>query len=541
MDLNSIRNKIDKIDNDLFHLIVERLKLVKEVVLWKKKNNKVIFDKKREEKIIKEKRHLAESLGFSPDIAEEILRSIIAESHLKEKKFLSEDNTSPLKIFRKNIESNYSLLDLFHKISKHEKTFFFLESLGDENVNKSYYSFLGFRPKKIFAVKDNEVFVDGKSFGKKEDPIAWLENQFKPYQNLVSNNTEEGFFGGLVGHINYESYKYIEKSIKLNSHPDFYDIELGLFLDGLIYNRKKESLEYFFTEENREYLIQDILDTDISEDESFSSCLTEISPNENEIKNNIIKCKNEINKGNVFQILPTQKFKYDILGSTINFYKKLRNNNPSPNMFYLHFEDREIIGSSPELISKVEGKRIETYPIAGTRSRGSSPQKDALLSAEMLSSEKEVAEHLMLVDMTRNDLGSICEYGSVKVEELMSLKKFSHVQHLVSCVSGKLKSDITSFRALLKNFPMGTAIGTPRIEAAKILSDIEKELRGPYSGGVGYWSITGDLQFALAIRSFFRYKNKGFTQAGAGIVYDSVPEHEADEILKKSKHIRELL
>jgi len=210
-------------------------------------------------------------------------------------------------------------------------------------------------------------------------------------------------------------------------------------------------------------------------------------------------------------------------------------------MFFINFEDRKIIGSSPEMITKIQGKRIETYPIAGTRSRGNTPQEDAKLSAKMLSDEKEVAEHLMLVDMARNDLGKVCEYGSVKVEEIMALKKYSHVQHMVSRVAGKIKPNISSLQAALSNFPMGTVVGSPRIEALKILQKHEKELRGPYAGGIGYWSITGDMQLSLAIRSLFIHKNSAFAQAGAGVVFDSIARFEREEIEKKAKNIIGLL
>ncbi len=542
MNLSDIRKNIDEIDSQIFNFIIQRLKLVESVVLWKKENNMKIFDEKREKEMIAEKRELAEKLGFSADTAEEILRAIIAESHLQEKKFLKSDESSPLKIRRKIIENHPTLFELFTKISQKEKNFFFLESLGDDEWNHS--SFLGFAPKKIFAIKNNEIFIDGKSLGTHEKPLQWLEEQFKPYQNLVANSREKGFVGGLVGHINFEAVRYLEPSLTLQSHKDFYDAEFGLFLDGLIYNRKTEELEYVFTEEDRFEKVLEILQENIS-DEKTEQCLQgknrTISSSDEEMDKMIDECKKEIVAGNIFQIVPSRKFEYEIDGSEIEFYKQLRKLNPSPNMFFLHFDERKMIGSSPEMIAKIQGKRIETYPIAGTRSRGDTPQEDAKLSAKMLSDEKEVAEHLMLVDMARNDLGRVCEFGSVKVEEIMALKKYSHVQHLVSRVVGKIKPEISSLQAALANFPMGTVVGSPRIEALKILKRLEKEPRGPYAGAVGYWSITGDMQLTLAIRSLFIAGKKAFAQAGAGIVFDSIAKHEREEIEKKSKNIRTLL
>ncbi|HID92036.1 TPA: hypothetical protein EYP45_02870, partial [Candidatus Peregrinibacteria bacterium] len=502
--------------------------------------------------LISEKRNMATEFGISPDTAEEIFRAIIAESHLQEKKFLQSDITSPLKIRRRSIQNHVDLLDIFSLISKKYKNFFFLESLGDDEWNHS--SYLGFSPKKIFAIKDFEVFIDGVSQGKKTDPFSWLEEQFAPYQNLVANTKENGFVGGLVGHINFEAVKYTEKSLNLESHSGFFDVEFGLYLDGLIYNRKTEELEYIFTEEDRFEEVLDVLNTqkiENSEETNMSKILKKsVSFSDKKMDEYIEECKKEIYAGNVFQIVPSRKFNYEIIRGKkeeennnfeVDVYKKLRETNPSPNMFFINFEDRKIIGSSPEMITKIQGKRIETYPIAGTRSRGNTPQEDAKLSAKMLSDEKEVAEHLMLVDMARNDLGKVCEYGSVKVEEIMALKKYSHVQHMVSRVAGKIKPNISSLQAALSNFPMGTVVGSPRIEALKILQKHEKELRGPYAGGIGYWSITGDMQLSLAIRSLFIHKNSAFAQAGAGVVFDSIARFEREEIEKKAKNIIGLL
>ncbi len=545
MNLDTIRKGIDEVDAKMFHCIVERLRLVEEVVRWKSEHNVPIYDPEREKSLLLEKRNLAVSLGFSPDTAEEILRSIIAESHLQEKKFLASDTTSPLKIRKRVIQNHPALLDIFSLIAKKYKNFFFLESLGDDEWNQS--SYLGFSPKVVFAIKDFEVFIDGVSHGKKDDPFLWLEEQFKPYQNLVANTKESGFVGGLIGHINFESVKYVEKSLTLQSHEDFYDVEFGLYLDGLIYNRKTEELEYVFTEEDRFEEVLSLLsnmDTDFEKDGLYNITEEGSSFSDTEMEEYVNACKEEIYAGNLFQIVPSRKFTYKIKNShhfELPFYKQLREINPSPNMFYIAFGERKIIGSSPEMIAKIQGKRIETYPIAGTRSRGKTPQEDAKLSAKMLSDEKEVAEHLMLVDMARNDLGRVCEFGSVKVEEIMALKKYSHVQHLVSRVVGKIQEGVSPLQACLSNFPMGTVVGSPRIEALGFLEKNESEVRGPYAGGVGYWSVTGDLQMSLAIRSLFISKEKAFAQAGAGVVFDSIPQYEREEIDKKAENIRSLL
>lgn len=544
MNLDEIRKSIDKKDTEIFTKIAERLQLVEQVVRWKDQNGKKIYDAQREKIIIQAKRELAEKLGISADTGEEILRAIIAESHIQEKKFLKNDETSPRKVRRKRILQHPNLLEIFSRISQKEKNFCFLESLGDDEWNQ--HSMMAFAPKKIFAAKQNEIFIDGISQGTVKNPLDWLTQQFAPYQNLVENSREEGFVGGLMGHMGFEAINYIEPSLQLKSHADFYDFEFGLYLDALVYNRKTEALEYIFIDEDRSEYIENLLlspkqNPEISQKtKTCTGKFLKKTFSDEELDEVIAECKKEIEIGNIFQIVPSQKFFYEISGSSLEFYTRLRKSNPSPHMFFLQFDDRKIIGSSPEMIAKIVGKRIETYPIAGTRSRGKTPQEDAKLSAEMLSDDKEVAEHLMLVDMARNDLGRVCEFGSVNVEEIMALKKYSHVQHLVSRVSGKISDKSSNIEAMMSNFPMGTVSGSPRIEAIKLIAKLEKEPRGPYAGGVGFWSATGDMTFALAIRSFFSKGNKGFAQAGAGIVYDSVPQYEREEIEKKSLNIRSL-
>jgi len=248
--------------------------------------------------------------------------------------------------------------------------------------------------------------------------------------------------------------------------------------------------------------------------------------------------KQEIDKGNVFQIVPSRKYFYEVTGSSLEIYQRLREQNPSPHMYFLKFGDRQIIGSSPELVARVENGKVESYPIAGTRSRGATEAEDLALEKELLADEKEIAEHLMLVDMARDDLGRVCEYGSVKVDKLKIVKKFSHVQHIVSHVSGVLAKDKTMFDAVMTSFPMGTVSGAPRIEAVKLLHKHEKMPRGPYAGFVGFFSFSGEAIAALAIRSIFIHGKNAYTQAGAGVVYDSVPEFERKEIDKKSQAMK---
>ena len=538
MELFELRKKIDAVDRNIFELIKERLSIVEEIVHIKKKNQKSIFDAEREKLLLEEKKKLAREFGISQHTVEEIFRAIIAESHLLEKRLYQTDETSPRKLRRKSVSTPLSLGEIFERIAEYHAHFFFLESLGEDEWSE--VSLIGFSPVKVFAAKGKKVFINDIEVSTKKNPLQWLEEEFSLYQHLANPESAKGFAGGLVGYFSYEAFQYLE-NIPLLSDSDFYDFEFGLYFDGLIYDRKRETLEYFTIDEDRSQEIHSLLQKSRSSQRTFSAVSLGSSFTDKEMESAIEECKKEIVAGNVFQIVPSRKFYYEIKGDLVAFYARLRETNPSPNMFFLSFGERKLIGSSPEMVAKVEDRHIETYPIAGTRSRGKTPREDALEASSLLSDEKELAEHLMLVDMARNDLGKVCEYSSVFVSSLMALKKYSHVQHLVSTVIGKRKAEISSLRAALSNCPMGTVSGAPRIEAVKILSKIEKEPRGPYSGAVGFWSVSGDTTLALAIRSLFVSGEKAFAQAAAGIVFDSVPENERKEIEKKSRNIREIL
>ncbi|MBC7097049.1 MAG: chorismate-binding protein, partial [Methanobacteriales archaeon] len=249
----------------------------------------------------------------------------------------------------------------------------------------------------------------------------------------------------------------------------------------------------------------------------------------------VLRTKERINKGEIFQAVISNAHNYKIKGDKLHFYEALRKVNPSPYMYHLKLGEREIIGSSPEMLVRVENRAVETFPIAGTRPRGSNEKEDKKIAAELLSDEKELAEHLMLVDLARNDIGKISKYGSVKVKEYMSIKKFSHVQHILSHVKGELRKDKTAIDALSSVFPAGTVTGAPKIRAMEVIDEIETTPRGAYAGALGYFSLNGNADFAITIRSLITQGTQGKIQAGAGIVYDSIPEKEFLECENKAK------
>jgi len=250
--------------------------------------------------------------------------------------------------------------------------------------------------------------------------------------------------------------------------------------------------------------------------------------------NIVNKAKQYIHDGDVFQVVLSRKFAFDSNGDNLTLYKTLRNLNPSPYMYHLKQNDKAIIGASPEMLVRITNDKVETFPIAGTRKITDNEDENKKLAEELLHDEKEIAEHTMLVDLGRNDIGKVCKYGTVHLESLMKIKRFSHVQHIVTHVVGNLASEKDMFDAFQAVFPAGTVSGAPKVRAMEIIDELETESRGPYAGAVGYFSYNGCCDFAIAIRSIFIDGNKGFVQSGAGIVSDSIAENEFKETEHKA-------
>lgn len=247
------------------------------------------------------------------------------------------------------------------------------------------------------------------------------------------------------------------------------------------------------------------------------------------------QAKRQIRSGEIIQVVLSQRFQVNLKTDPFNIYRALRALNPSPYMYCLKFGDIQVIGSSPELLVRCEDGVVETRPIAGTRPRGKDEADDARLAKDLLADEKEKAEHIMLVDLGRNDLGRVCQQGTVHLSEFMSIEKYSHVMHIVSNVRGKLKKGMDDFDVLQAAFPAGTVSGAPKIRAMEIIEDLEKEQRGPYAGCIGYFSFSGNLDTCITIRTIVTHKKKAYIQAGAGIVADSVPKKEFQETMNKAK------
>jgi anthranilate synthase component 1 len=265
----------------------------------------------------------------------------------------------------------------------------------------------------------------------------------------------------------------------------------------------------------------------------------EITPAE--FRQIVLKAKHYITEGDIFQVVLSQRFTTEYSGDVLNVYRTLRIVNPSPYLYFLDFGKYQIIGSSPEVLVRVEDHTAEVYPIAGTRPRGRTDAEDKAFERELLADEKERAEHIMLVDLARNDLGRVCEVGSVNVDQFMCIVRYSHVMHIASRVTGKVSDDKSYIDVLKATFPAGTVSGAPKIRAMEIIDELEKYRRGFYAGGVGYFDFSGNMDFCITIRTMFAVDGKIFLQAGAGIVADSDPEREYQETVNKAKALVEAL
>ncbi len=424
--------------------------------------------------------------------------------------------------------------ELFKLLYEEYDNIFLLESM--ENDNKlSRYSIVGFEPIATIKAHDNNVTVKFKG-----TTINYHStNPFLDLKELIRNDiNKKGFCGGLIGYVSYESIKYFEDVPTYKSiYPDF---EFGLYLDCIIYDHINNSCEYLTVYEDRLERIKKI-NSKNQQNRSLKYKLIEDDFAKEEYITAVNKAKEHIKKGNIFQSVISNPKNLELNGDKTLFYEKLRMINPSPYMYHIKFGQREIIGSSPEMLMRLENNNIETYPIAGTIRRGKDEKEDRKLEQTLLNDEKELAEHLMLVDLARNDLGRISKTDSVNVDQFNTIKKFSHIQHIVSHVSGILNEKYDAIDAFSSLFPAGTLTGAPKIRAMEIINELEKTARGPYGGAVGYFSLNGDADFAITIRTLTTYDDRAEIQAGAGIVYDSDSSKEYTECENKRQALLETL
>src|SRR3989344_2553254 len=449
------------------------------------------------------------------------------------------NNMEKLPKIKINQKTNYIKITLetdffkiFEKIEQNFENCFIFESLGEEE-KFSRYSVMGFDPDHIIRARENNLIIDDKIY-KVKNPYFSLR------EIMPSPNMAKEYAGGLVGYTSYEMLNYFESFPKVKIQKHFDQFMFGVYTDGLILDKLTNELVYFYHNKSRMNLVKKVLASRVKNNKLKISFIRD-SLSKEEYAKIVEKVKKHIIEGNTFQCEVGFKNEYNISGNTLEIYKNLRAINPSPFMYYLKFGDKKVIGASPELLFSLRDKEMTTKPLAGTIKRGKNEKEDQHLARTLLSDPKEKAEHMMLVDMHRNDIGKVARFGTVKIKDLMNIKKFSHVQHISSEIVGIIKSGEDMFSGLASNFPSGVVSGTPKIETIKIIDSNENGARGPYSGGIGCFGFNGDCTFALAIRSLFVHGNHAYTQTSSGVVYDSKSNKEYEEIERKLSAMKKAL
>ena len=424
--------------------------------------------------------------------------------------------------------------ELFKKLYTLYDKVFILESLiGPKELAE--ISVIGFEPEATVTCDSKKFTVRDKK-GKviQSSPVTEPLSQLRKLMPKVSDERFR-YIGGAVGYINYDATRFWEHlPIKDKKSSTFPLLEFGIYQDGILYDHKENQAYYFFLGKSRLQEIEHMMTNVKTEANRFSYSI----PRRNMTKQHFVKmvkrAKHHVYDGDVFQVVLAKSMKFTVKGSLIDLYASLREVNPSPYMYLLKMSRRCIIGSSPEMLIRVTKDYVETFPIAGTRPIVEDEKKNEELRQDLLKDEKELAEHTMLVDLARNDIGRVCEFGTVRVNELMTVKRFSHVQHIVSHVVGRLQRSYDSYDALRAVFPAGTVSGAPKVRAMEIIDELEPSLRGPYAGALGYFSFNGSCDFAITIRSLFVNGKNGYIESGAGIVMDSKPEREWAETEHKA-------
>lgn len=454
-----------------------------------------------------------------------------------------------------DIATPIEVLRILKGISNHT---YMLESVEDSK-KWGRYSFLGFDPLLEVTCQNGVVNVRGdKDFNELNDEEVVIETDAPGdvIKDLVRKNKSPKldylppFTGGFVGYFAYDYIKYSEPSLNLDAEnqDQFKDMDLMLFdkviaFDNfkqkiiVITNMKTDDLENNYNDACEELKkIANLIKNGKKAEIKPLKLKSEFTPvfSREKYCEMVDKAKNYIYEGDIFQVVLSNRIEADISGSLFDTYRVLRTTNPSPYMFYFSSNDIEIAGSSPETLVKLNDNQLYTFPLAGTRPRGKTEEEDLRLEEELLSDEKELAEHNMLVDLGRNDIGRISEIGSVSVDKYLSIERFSHVMHIGSTVSGTLRSDLDSLAAIDSILPAGTLSGAPKLRACEIINELEDNKRGIYGGAIGYVDLSGNIDTCISIRIAFARNNKVFIRSGAGIVADSVPDKEFDECLNKA-------
>ena len=431
---------------------------------------------------------------------------------------------------------------------------YMLES-AQQNERWGRYSFLGFDPKLSVSCVNGELKAGSLKI-QTDDPSGYLRQILADYRSPRFDYLPP-FAGGFVGYFSYDYLGYREPSVRCPAEDTecFKDVDLMLFDKVIAFDHVKQKIVLIVTisldDPETEYRragvelkqLARLLRTGKKKEEPAGHLTGEVKQlfDKKRYCEMAEKAKTYIREGEIFQIVLSNRLSAEFEGSLLNTYRVLRTMNPSPYMFYFSGTDVEVAGASPETLVKLENGILHTFPLAGTRPRGRTEAEDQRLEMELLSDEKEIAEHNMLVDLGRNDLGKISEFGSVHVEKLHSIEKFSHVMHIGSTVSGKIREGFDGFDAIEAVLPAGTLSGAPKIRACQLIGELESNKRGIYGGAIGYIDFTGNMDTCIAIRIAYKKNGTVFVRSGAGIVADSVPEREYEECINKAKEFLKAL
>jgi anthranilate synthase component I len=471
------------------------------------------------------------------------------------KKLKSQGNLAP--VYREINADLETPVSAYLKIARGGYSFLLESVEGGERLAR--YSFIGTEPAKVIApgYKDNDYPSPSSSPPRGEensniDPLILIEQEFKKY-NTVQAEGLPRFHGGMVGYLSYETARYFERLPSPDNDPlglpesVLMVAETLLVFDHITHKIKVVShvrldgdIEKSYKEAARKIdelvmrlhkpLIEDNPTNAKPGVNTVSSNVTQV-----EYETMVARMKEHIFEGDIIQGVPSLRLARETNAAPFAIYRALRSINPSPYMYFLHLNDVDIVGTSPELLVRVEDGIVSNHPIAGTRPRNAESAADKALENELKNDEKEKAEHLMLVDLARNDVGKISEPGTVKVTQFMDIERYSHVMHLVSHVQGKLRAGLTQYDALRACFPAGTVSGAPKIRAMEIIAELEPDKRGPYAGAVGYFDFSGNIDTCIAIRTIIIKDGTAYVQVGAGIVADSIPANEYRECMNKAQ------
>ena len=446
-------------------------------------------------------------------------------------------------IYREIIADLETPVSVFLKVNRGGNSFLLESVEGGQRLAR--YSFIGTEPYKVLVTRGED----------KVDPLPPITEELNKHK-VVPISGLPRFSGGAVGYLAYETITRFEELPSPDSDPLSLPESLFMLVDTILVfdhvTHKIKVLSHVRLDGDIEAAyrkavekIDDLVDRlnqplppnqpTVDATRHRKSYAPSSNFSQEDFEKNVLKIKQYITAGEAIQVVLSQRLAQSTESAPFEIYRALRTINPSPYMFFLDFKDFYIIGASPEILVRVEDGTVTTRPLAGTRPRGKTPVEDTKLEQELRSDEKERAEHIMLVDLGRNDIGRVSEPGTVEVSELMDVERYSHVMHLVTHVQGRLKHDLSAVDALRACFPAGTVSGAPKIRAMEIIAELEPEKRGPYAGAAGYFSYSGNMDMAIAIRTIVMTKGIAYVQAGGGIVYDSVPEREYEESLNKAR------